>query len=43
MSGGCFGYKEFNIKQIAEEMQDAIDNNAEYNDVIFDKLKKFKV
>ena len=39
MSGGYFGYKEFNIKQIAEEMQDAIDNNAEYNDVIIDKLK----
>lgn len=39
MSGGHFGYKEFNIKQIAEEMQDAIDNNTEYNDVIIDKFK----
>lgn len=39
MSGGHFGYKEFNIKQLAEEMQDAIDNNAEYNDVIIDKFK----
>lgn len=39
MSGGHFGYKEFNIKQLAEEMQDAIDNNTEYNDVIIDKFK----
>ena len=38
MSGGHFGYKEFNIKQLAEEMQDAIDNNTEYNDVIIDKF-----
>ena len=39
MSGGHFGYKEFNIKQIAEEMQDAIDNNTEYSDAIIDKFK----
>ena len=39
MSGGHFGYKEFNIKQLAEEIQDAIDNNTEYNDVIIDKFK----
>lgn len=39
MSGGHFGYKEFNIKQLAEEIQDTIDNNAEYNDVIIDKFK----
>ena len=39
MSGGHFGYKEFNIKQLAEEMQDAIDNNTEYSDAIIDKFK----
>ena len=39
MSGGYFSYKEFNIKQLAEEMQDAIDNNTEYSDVIIDKFK----
>ena len=39
MSGGYFGYKEFNIKQLAEEMQDAIDNNTEYSDAIIDKFK----
>ena len=39
MSGGHFGYKEFNIKLLAEEMQDAIDNNTEYSDAIIDKFK----
>lgn len=39
MSGGHFGYKEFNIKQIAEEMQDAIDNNTEYSDEVINKFK----
>ena len=39
MSGGYFGYKEFNIKLLAEEMQDAIDNNTEYSDAIIDKFK----
>ena len=39
MSGGHFCYKEFNIKQLAEEMQDAIDNNTEYSDAIIDKFK----
>ena len=39
MSGGHFGYKEFNIRLLAEEMQDAIDNNTEYNDTIIDKFK----
>ena len=39
MSGGHFGYKEFNIKLLAEEMQVAIDNNTEYSDAIIDKFK----
>lgn len=39
MSGGHFCYKEFNIKQLAEEMQDAIDNNTEYSDEVIDKFK----
>ena len=39
MSGGHFGYKEFNIKQLAEEMQDAIDNNTEYSDEVINKFK----
>ena len=39
MSGGHFSYKEFDIKLLAEEMQDAIDNNTEYNDTIIDKFK----
>lgn len=39
MSGGHFSYKEFDIKLLAEEMQDAIDNNTEYNDAIIDKFK----
>ena len=39
MSGGHFGYKEFNIKQLAEDMQDAIDNNTEYSDEVINKFK----
>ena len=39
MRGGYFSYKEFNIKQLAEEMQVAIDNNTEYSDAIIDKFK----
>ena len=39
MSGGHFCYKEFNIAQLAEEMQDAIDNNTEYSDEVINKFK----
>ena len=39
MSGGHFGYKEFNIKLLAEEMQVAIENNTEYSDAVIDKFK----
>ena len=39
MSGGHFGYKEFNIILLAEEMQVAIENNTEYSDAVIDKFK----